>query len=380
MSDTVKETAARQNGKKPRLHAKRSPKVFKEKNDKLYPLHEKAEGVLSMQIDMLTALCPLLIWAVYLYGARPLVIVLLSAVFCLGLDISAKAMLKRSSAFDLTPVITGIILALGLPPSAPLWLPVFGAIAAVIITHVFGGVHKTVIDPAAFALTACFLLFPSIMSAIPKTEQYLNPFSFSVSGFLPAEKGALETVLSGFLPESGVGTIFFGMRAGTIGEMSAFLIFAGLIYLTLRKIYRPLLPIVYLATVGIIAYLEPSLTAASDTVALNGSFYNMLDTNTTLCAVYMAASPATTPKTTLGKVIAGAVAGAVTVGMRYYVRVDISALCGILVINLLTPLLDMLFKPAAFGGNLKSSSHGEKAKAEAQKEENASTEEHSDEE
>lgn len=349
MNDDIKLTP----NKKPRLQAKRTPKTFKERDDRLYPLYDKAENELSLRIDVLVALFPLLIWSVYLYGFRPLVITALSAVLCLCLDVSARAILKIKCRFDLAPLITGIIIAYGMPPSAPLWLPVFSAIVATVATYIFGTKNSRIFDPIAISLALCFLIFPYIMGAIPNANQAISPFTFSPSDFKLAPKGALESVLSGFLPDAEPGMLFFGLRSGMIGEVSTFLIVLGFIYLVYRRVAKPLTPVVFLLTIAAITYLKPSLTAASDSVAISGALYNLFDSNTALCSVYMLSFPSASPKTTLGKVIAGAAGGAVTVGMRYYVRTDISALVGVLVINLLTPILDILFKPPVFGGDLK---------------------------
>lgn len=188
------------------------------------------------------------------------------------------------------------------------------------------------------------------MTAVPAPNQLLDPFSFSVSGYKAVGTDALNVVLKGYLPENSLWELLLGLRGGMIGEMSALLLIGGAIYLCIRRIYKPLLPITYILSVAGISYFFPTLAAASDTLALKGSLYNILGMNTMLCAVYMASDTVSTPRSPIGTVIAGIVGGAVTVSVRYHFSIEISALCGIIVINLLSLFLDRFLKRSPFGG------------------------------
>ncbi len=360
--------------KKPRSQPRRTPSGFKEAM--LLPLLPRPERASSIYTDLLVALSPALIWAVFHYGIRPLIITAVSAVMTLGLDIAARTVLKRNKAFDLSPAVTGVIIAFCLPPSAPYWLPVFAAAIAVTVRHIFGGTGRNILNCAAVSLVLCNLLFGPTMAAIPKKGQIIDPLALTPGGFKLAPQSALTSVLSGFLPEAESGELFFGVKEGMIGEMSAFLLILGGLYLVIRGITKPLLPAVYLATVGVIVYLRPTLTAASDFVAFNGALYNVLGGSTMLCAVYMASDPVTTPRAPLSSLIAGIAGGAATVFVRYNFSVELSALIGILVINMLTPLLDRLVKTVPFGGKLsKPKTEVAEEKAEEKPKEEASDEE-----
>ncbi len=334
--------------KKPQLNPSRKPSSFKEA--RTYPLIDRPDNSHAIHLDIVIALLPLIAWSVYLYGPRPIIITLISAVMTLGLDIAMRSALKKDLFFDLSPLITGIVTAMCLPASAPLWLPVFTSVIAALVRNISFGRQRSILNPSALSLLISFVSFPKIMSAIPAKGQFLSPFAFSVSGYKTVGEDALKVVLKGYLPEDTLWELFLGLRGGMIGEISAFLLIGGAIYLCVRRIYKPLLPIVYILSVAGASYFFPTLAAASDTLALKGALYNVLGMNTMLCAVYMASDPVTTPRSPIGTVIAGIIGGAVTVAVRYYFSASLSALCGIIVINILSLFIDRFFKRAPFGG------------------------------
>ncbi len=314
---------------------------------------DRPDGGFLISVDVLIAIFPLLVWAVYLYGLRPVVITAISMAATSGLDLAVRLLTKRGRRFDLSSAVTGALIALCLPPSAPLWLPLLTSAVAVTVKHIFGAIRRVIVNPVIVPIIICLIAFPKTMGAIPEAGQWLDPFAFSVSDFAPAGEDAISTVLSGFLPNISAGEMFFGIRSGTIGEVSAFLILAGGIYLCTRGIFKPLMPTMYIVAIGVIAYLQPTLTAASDMVALKGAAYHILGANTFLCAIYLTQDHETVPNSFFGTLLAGVIGGSVTVALRYYVSAELSALLGILALNLLSPALDSLFRRAPFGGYLK---------------------------
>lgn len=317
-------------------------------------LLDPAESSFSIHLDVLIALLPILVWSVYLYGARPIALTAVSITASLGFELLCRHLFKRTAPLDLTPVITGAILAFGMPASAPLWLPAVGALIAILpIRQLFGGTGRNLINPAAFALVTLHLFFPQYMLVLPAAGQKLSAFAFSLPRFEPVGSTALETVLSGFLPEASLGSVFFGLHAGRIGETSAFLLLAAGTYLLCRKILRPSLPLFYLLSLAVLVYLYPTLSAASDMIAIQGVLHNIFGSNTLLVAIFLLGDPVTTPKSERGIVAAGLIAGIVTFLLRIYVDVSVSALAAVLVVNILTPFLDSYLRPTVFGGRQK---------------------------
>lgn len=314
-------------------------------------------SVNGMMLDVLITLLPLLAWSVYLFGLRPLVLALCSVYVCYMAELVSIFCFRRNPRTDLAPAVTGVLLALGMPPSAPLWLPALGAAIAVIpVRQLFGGTGKNRLNPAATALAILYIIFPKVMTALPDIGVKLPAIAPSVGKFEAVGATALDTLLSGELPAQSLGSMFVGLRTGLIGEMSALLLIAGGIYLMLRRIVRPGLPVAFLLTVGALTYLFPTLAAASDAVALRYAAYHLLSGNLLLGVLFMATDPVTSPRGGLASLAAGVIGGAVTVIVRYFVSPHIGVICAVLVINLLARPLDYLCRPAPFGGRIKKTS------------------------
>ena len=314
-------------------------------------------SVNGMMLDVLITLLPLLAWSVYLFGLRPLVLALCSVYVCYMAELVSIFCFRRNPTTDLAPAVTDVLLALGMPPSAPLWLPALGAAIAVIpVRQLFGGTGKNRLNPAATALAILYIIFPKVMTALPDIGVKLPAIAPSVGKFEAVGTTALDTLLSGELPAQSLGSMFVGLRTGLIGEMSALLLIAGGIYLMLRRIVRPGLPVAFLLTVGALTYLFPTLAAASDAVALRYAAYHLLSGNLLLGVLFMATDPVTSPRGGLASLAAGVIGGAVTVIVRYFVSPHIGVICAVLVINLLARPLDYLCRPAPFGGRIKKTS------------------------
>ncbi len=308
----------------------------------------------SMMTDVLVALLPLLIWAVYLFGLRPLTVAAVAVLSAYVVELLSRLIFRRWMPMDLSPAVTGLILALGMPPTVPLWLPALGSFIAVFfIRQLFGGTGRNRLNPAATALAILSIVFPAMMTTFCPTGVRLSPFSLTVSSFEPVEGTVLETLLSGTMPSESLGQLFFGLNTGLIGEMSAFLLLAGGIYLTARRVIRPGLPVAFLVTVAGLTYFFPTLAAASDAVAIRYALYHLLSGNLLLCAFFMITDPVTSPRSDRASILAGVIGGAVTVAIRYYVHPHIGVICAVLIVNLLSRPLDILLRPSVFGGRPK---------------------------
>ena len=334
---------------KHRLRLTRRPKGFKEVS--LYPTLPPSERALSIRYDLLTAMIPLLLLSIYHYGFRPITLALVSAAAMTVLDLGLKKLLKKEISFDLLPVVSGVLIALFLPASAPLWLPILTAAIAVTVKLGCEKI-KYYASPVAVSLLLSFLVFPGIMNAIPEAGRALHPFALSLKSFRAIPASPLEKVLTGFLPDTTTFETFFGLNSARIGEISGFLIAVGFIYLLIRKAVKLTLPLSFVLTVGIFAYLYPSLEAASDFIAFDGAIYNVFGSNTFLVAAFLLSEPRRAPKTRIGTVAVGIAGGLVTMLLRGHIAVGATALIAVVFIDLVTPIVDRFLKPAPFGGNI----------------------------
>lgn len=319
-------------------------------NDR-YLLTPRFEGASAIYLDILIALSPLAAWSVYLYGIRPLTVILISALAVAITDTVFGFIFKKRFVTDLSAAVTGAVIALALPASVPLWLPAAAGLIGGIVKNAFG-IKKSPVSPPAVAVILCHLLFGGHMTSVPEAGKWLNGFSFTVD-FTKAGESSLETVLKGPIPETSTWGEFFGMRSGAIGEMSAFLLLCGLIYLCIRRITRPSVALSYLLTVAVATYIKPTLVAATDFVAIRGSLINIIGSTTLLCAVFFASDLPSAPKTQQSAIIGGVVGGIVTVAVRYTLGAPLSAPLGILAMNLACFAVSKLVPSSPFGGTVK---------------------------
>lgn len=335
---------------KHRLHLSRRPSGFKE--IARYPVLPLPERAAAIRIDTLIAVLPLYLLSVYHYGFRPITIALISAVMMMGLDIAAKTILKKETRFDISPAATGLIIALFLPASAPLWLPIVTSVFATAVSYVPTERIKVTFSAAALSLLSSFLLFPGIMNVIPEASYKLDPFALTLKHFRAIPASPIEKVLSGHLPDTTTFETFFGLGSARIGEISGFLIVLSFIYLLVRRTAKPVLPLSFILTIGIFAYLNPSLEAASDAIAFDGAIYNAFGSNTVLVTAFLLSKPSKSAKTTLGTVILGITGGLVTMLLRGIVSVGLTALIAVVFIDLALPLIDRFIAPTPFGGKI----------------------------
>ncbi len=309
----------------------------------------------TMTLDLMIAMLPLLAWSVYLFGVRPIIISLFSILSCLTIDILIQLAINREVRFrDLLPMAIGMAVSLGLPPTAPLWLPIAaGGLAAVLrtvskVTAIFN------IDPTVLSLTVFSVTLPKIMTHLCGVGSQLGAMSFNAGGFIaPAGENALQELTSGVLPQTSLGTMFVGMRSGLIGEMSALILIIVGIYLICRKIIKPGLPIAFILTVFVISYFTPQVEIVSDMIALEYSMYQILAGDTLLGAIVLASSPYIKPISHRAGLASGVIGGALTVLIRLVLEPRLSVLIALLVMSILARPLDRLLRPAVFGGKLR---------------------------
>lgn len=322
------------------------------------PMRPGARGenrLASRSADLLLVFLPLTVWGIYLFGFRVLTLTCLSVLSCFLFRFLAALLLRESyDGADLVPAVTGMLLALCLPPTAPLWMPVVGALIAVVLADFCAGrLSEVRLHPVAVAVASLFLISPSGMNLFCEPGTKLSVFGWE-SGFTgPTVSTAARTLFEGNLPKLSIGGMFVGLRAGTVGEVSALLILMGAVYLLYRKILRPGLFSSFLLTVAILSYLFPALAIASDMIALRFAVYQLLSGNLLFCAVFLTAEGGSLPRTGRGALAAGVIGGVAAFLIRRFIGPGIGPLCAVMILNLLSRPLDLLLKPSPFGGKVR---------------------------
>lgn len=314
----------------------------------------------SIMLDVCIALMPALIWGIFIFGWRALTVTLVSVVFAvLSEFVWEKAMKKPLTVSDFSAVVTGILLAMNLPVSVPLWMPAIGAVFAIIVVkQLFGGIGKNFVNPALAARVFLFA-WPSHMGAeaftAPGTK--LPPLAISIpSADVVSGATPLAALKTGGSPNLSMFDMILGNEAGCIGEVSALLLTAGFIYLLVRKVITWRIPVFYIGTVAIVTFIFAKTSLpfvfAGQEIFSGGLF---------LGAIFMATDYTTSPITEGGRMIYAIGCGLLTVFIRYFGGYAEGVSFSILIMNLLVWYLDRYTKPVRFGGASDDKKSGKKA-------------------
>ena len=296
----------------------------------------------QIMLTMVIALCAVSIYGIVLFGVPALVTILVSVVCCVGFESLFRRLTKKDvRAGDFSAVVTGILLALTLPPSIPIWMTVLGALFAVVVAkELFGGLGANVFNPALAGRAFLLISFSSSMS------KWTDPFTSGVDAVSSATPLALlkpgdgYSVLSAsqIATRSGYGSVmemygalFTGVRGGCIGESAIPVILIAGIVLIIMKIIDWRAPLAMLVTAVVITWIagmDPIITLLS-----GGLLFG---------AVFMATDYATAPQTQWGRLIFGAGCGIITALVRVFGKYPEGVMFSILIMNALTPFLNKI--------------------------------------
>ena len=291
--------------------------------------------------DVLIALMPALLGSVYFFGLRALLVTLISVAGCVFFEWVWCALMKKpSKLYDMSAMVTGVLIAFVCPPTIPYWCVLIGDFFAIIIVkQLFGGIGRNIVNPA-LAARAFMFSWPVLMTSwIAPGSQNLFSTSDAVSSATP-----LAAMHQGAMPEASILDMFLGNIGGCIGETSVLLLLVGFAYLLIRKIISPRIPLAFLGTVAVLSLLFPR---GNDPLARCAA--QLCTGGVMLGAIFMATDYVTSPVTHLGQVIFGIGCGALTVLIRYFGGYPEGVSYAILVMNCCVVLLDRIGRPKRFG-------------------------------
>ena len=294
--------------------------------------------------DVLIALLPALLASVYFFGLRALTVTAVSAAAAVAFEYLYRRLMKLDdTTWDLSAVVTGVLLAFVCPVTIPYWTIILGDLfAIVLVKQLFGGIGKNFVNPA-LAGRAFMFSWPVLMSTWVKVG-----FRNAASVFSTADAVTAATPLAnmhqGVLCEESLMDLFIGNVGGCLGETSALALLIGFAYLLVRKVISPRIPVAYIATVAVLAFLFPM---GNDAVAWMGA--QVLGGGLMLGAIFMATDYVTSPVTKLGQVVFGIGCGVLTIAIRYFGGYNEGVSYAILIMNLCVVLLDKIGRPVKFG-------------------------------
>lgn len=283
-----------------------------------------------IMLDVVIALLPATIFGIYNFGWHAALIVVVAILASAGAECAYEFLMKKPiTVMDMSAVVTGLLIALNMPSTMPVWLVILGCVFAIIVVkQLFGGLGQNFMNPALAA--RCFLLI--------SFAGYMTNFVYDgVSSATP-----LAVLKAG--GEVDVLSMFIGTTGGTIGETSVIAILIGAVYLLARKVISIRIPLTYIATFAVytlifgarrfdLAYLAAELCGGG---LMLGAFF-------------MATDYVTSPVTKKGKIVFGILLGILTGIFRFQGNNAEGVSYAIIFSNLLVPIIEKYTAPRAFG-------------------------------
>ena len=294
--------------------------------------------------DVLIALSPAMLGSIYFFGFRSLLVTLVSAAACVFFEWGfCKIRKLHCKTYDLSAVVTGVLLAFVCPVTIPYWTIILGDFFAIVLVKMlFGGLGKNIVNPA-LAGRAFLFSWPVLMSNWVKVG-FDNAAGLLSTADTVTAATPMSAMHQGALPEESILDMFLGNIGGCIGETSALLLIIGFVYLLYRKVITARIPLAYIGTVAILAFLFPQ---GNDRIAWMAA--QVFGGGLMLGAIFMATDYVTSPLTKLGQIVYGIGCGIITILIRYFGGYSEGVTYAILCMNACAVLLDKVGRPVKFG-------------------------------
>ena len=308
--------------------------------------------------DVVIALLPSVVVSILYYGWSSVMLLAVSVITCILVEYLITRFLMKSQCTisDWSAAVTGVLLALNLPPACPWWVAMIGAIFAIgVVKMTFGGLGQNLFNPAIAARVFLLVSFPVAMTNWAKPAGFIN---------VDATSGAtlLGTVKEGLAKGDSLGQIFaandfsylqtlFINIGGSAGEISAIAILIGFIYLLARKVIRPHITLSIWATVIVFSgiFWLVDLLWMKDVMIYTDPLFNLLTGGLLLGSVFMATDYVTSPMSTKGGIVFGVGIGLLTMLIRYFGSYPEGVSFAILIMNSMVPLINKAFKQKKYG-------------------------------
>ncbi len=316
------------------------------------------------------ALMPSNIFAVYLYGIRILLLLIISIVSALAAESVFQYLRKGTVTIsDGSAVITGLLIVMNMPPDVPIWMSAFGSIFAIIcVKQLFGGLGFNIFNPALAAKALISALWSADMTVIwihkiPAIVNEKLPYKIFEAAVHSPLFGIKEipVIISGcentaskvyflFLSDTMLKSLFITNISGYIGEVSVILLLLGGLFLLIKRIISWHIPAAFISTTALIMILYYSIIDFSHPV--RAVLFNLLSGGFILGAFFMATDFVTSPVTKKGLLLFGAGCGLTTSLLRIW-GISESVCFAILLMNAAVPLIDRFTRPRIFGTRLR---------------------------
>ncbi len=293
--------------------------------------HQKNRFSTAMvMLQVIIALVPAIVASGIIFGPRALALILVCASSCVFFEYLTRMLMKRSNTVsDLSAVVTGILLAMNLPVTLPFWIAIIGSfIAIVIVKQLFGGLGQNFANPAIVGRIVLMLSFTAPMT------NWVKPFFYKTADLVTAPTPLNNSIE--VLPS--YKDLFLGTTGGCLGETCALALLIGGLYLALIGIISLSAPVAFIGTLAALTF-----------IAGGDPLYHILSGGVMIGAFFMATDYATTPINNKGKFIFGIGCGVITFLVRQFGSYPEGVSFSILLMNIVTPYIDMATKTKPLG-------------------------------
>ena len=298
----------------------------------------------QIMLDVIIALIPALALAVFVFGARALVVTAVSVAGSVVFEWLYNKLLKKPCTIgNCSAIVTGMLLAYTLPVTAPLWMVLIGDLFAIVIVKaLFGGLGKNFMNPALGGRAFLMASYPVFMTTWCKVHTTLPLFG---TPDITSSATPLSFLKEGKLPDVSLADAALGMVGGCIGEVSALAQLVGGAWLVYRRVISLRIPVAFIGTVAVLTLIFPK----GDVGAFNWMAYELLTGGLMLGAIFMATDYASSPVTPKGQIIYGIGCGVLTVLIRYFGSYPEGVSYAILIMNCCVFLIEKISQPVKFG-------------------------------
>lgn len=313
----------------------------------------------SVMVDVIIGLSPAIVAAGYYFRFHAVLLIAMCVISCVATEGLCNAIGKRPNSLgDFSAIVTGILLALSLPPKLPVWAAIIGGAFSIAIGKmVFGGLGANIFNPAMVGRTFLSVSFGVLMTSwtVPATMEpplsdiaqdnavnmrtQATPLAWSkmaIKNDLGADIYGEEQFVSTFTGEIG----------GCLGETCGIALLIGGLYLLIRRTINFHIPLAVLAS----AFIFASIAFFIDSYAYVEPFFHLTSGGLLLCTFFIATDPVTAPLTRRGMWLFGIGVGTITMLIRIVGEYPEGVMFSILLMNAVTPLIDRLFKRIPAGG------------------------------
>jgi len=313
----------------------------------------------SVMIDVIIGLAPVMAAAGYYFRIRALILICTCIISSVAAEWLCNVIRKKPNSLgDFSAVVTGIILALSLPPNLPVWAGVVGSVFSIAIGKmVFGGLGANIFNPAMVGRTFLTVSFGILMTSwtVPATMDVSMP-AIAQENIVHVTTQATPLAWSKLAIKNELGAdiyseeqfkaTFTGEVGGSLGETSVIALLIGGLYLLIRRTINFHIPLAVLVS----AFAFAALAYWKDSYAYVQPFFHLCSGGLLLCAFFIATDPVTAPLTRRGMWIFGIGVGTITMLIRIVGEYPEGVMFSILLMNAVTPLIDRFCKRIPTGG------------------------------